>query len=78
MKLLAILNQATLAITYKLEGRKVSRIDAVQNTARDIRHFRALISHIEQRGDTTHHFSPEKRELKQNLVQVIAQISQAE
>ncbi|KAF6229213.1 hypothetical protein HO133_007329 [Letharia lupina] len=74
VKVLAILDQATLAITYKMEGVQ----DAVQNTARDIRHLRAFISHIEQREDTTHHSSPEKRELKQNLDQVKAQISLAE
>ena len=80
VKVVAILNQATLAVTYKVEGRKVSRIDAVQNMARDIRHLRAFISHIEQRGDMIDHsfFSGEKRELKQSLDHVKAQINLAE
>lgn len=80
VKVFAILNHAVLAVTYKVDGRKVSRIDAVQNMARDIRHLRAFVSHIEQRGDLTDHgfFGVEKRELKQNLDQVKAQINLAE
>ena len=80
VEVFATLNQATLAVMYKVEGRKVSRIDAVQNMARDIRQLRAFISHIEQRGDLADHgfFSVEKRELKHSLDQVKAQINLAE
>ena len=80
VKVLAILDQAILAVTYKVDGRKVSRTDAVQNMARDIRQLHAFISHIEQRGDMTDHrfFSLEKREVKQSLDQVKAQINLAE
>lgn len=76
----ALLNQTTLAVTYKENGRKISRIDAIQNMARDIRQLRAFISHIEQRGDLNDHsfFSVEKRELKHSLDQVKAQINVAE
>ncbi|CAF9904073.1 MAG: hypothetical protein ALECFALPRED_004831 [Alectoria fallacina] len=47
--------------------------------ARDIRQLRAFISHIEQRGDMTDHgfFSVEKRDLKQRLDQVNAQLDLA-
>ena len=80
VKLFAILDQATLAVTYKVNGRKVSRVDAMHNMARDIRQLDAFISHIEQRGDMTDHrfFNAEKRELKQSLDQVKAQINMAE
>lgn len=80
VRVLAILNQAVLAVTYKVDGRKVSRIDAVQYMARDIRKLLVLISHIEQRGDMTDHgsFSADKRELKQSLDEVKAQINLAE
>ena len=80
VKVFAILDQAILAVTYKVDGRKVSRTDAVQNMARDIRQLHAFISHIEQRGDMTDHgfFSMEKREVKQSLDQVKAQINLAE
>ena len=80
VEVFAILNQLTLAVAYKVEGRKISRIDAIQSMARDIRHLRAFISHIERRGDINDHgfFSAEKRELKQNLEQVKAQIDLAE
>ena len=76
----AILDQEVLAVTYKVDGRKVSRVDAVQNMARDIRQLHALIRHIEQSGDMTDHsfFRVEKRELKQSLDQVKAQIDMAE
>ena len=80
VKVFAVLDQATLAVAYKVEGRKVSRMDVVQNMARDIRQLQAVISRIEQRGDMADHsfFSGEKRELKQSLDQVKAQISLAE
>ncbi|KAL8765191.1 MAG: hypothetical protein Q9209_007652 [Squamulea sp. 1 TL-2023] len=79
-EVVATLEQATLAVTYKLEGRRDSRYDAIQNMARDIRQLRAFINHIEQRADAIDHsfFSQEKRELKQNLERVKAQIDQSE
>ena len=80
VEVFALLNQSTLAVTYKIEGRKISRIDAIQNMARDIRHLRAFITHIEHRGDVTDHgfFSAEKRDLKHSLDQAKAQIGLAE
>lgn len=80
VRVFAILDQVVMAVTYKVDGRKVSRVDAVQNMARDIRQLHAFISHIEQRGDMADHgfFSAEKRELKQSLDQVKAQIDMAE
>ena len=80
VKVIAVLDQTVLAVAYKSEGRKVSRIDVVQNMARDIRQLQAVISRIEQRGDMTDHsfFSAEKRDLKQSLDQLKAQISLAE
>lgn len=80
VKVVAVLDQTILAVAYKSEGRKVSRIDVVQNMARDIRQLQAVISRIEQRGDMTDHsfFSAEKRDLKQSLDQLKAQINLAE
>ena len=79
-EVVATLDHSTLAVTYKLEGRRVSQFDAVQTMARDIRQLRAFINHIEHRGDMTDHsfFSVEKRELKQSLEKVKAQINLAE
>ncbi|KAL9045856.1 MAG: hypothetical protein Q9214_001179 [Letrouitia sp. 1 TL-2023] len=81
VEVFAMLNQSTLAVTYKVDGRKISRIDAIQSMARDIRTLRAFISHIERRGDIVNDhgfFSMEKRELKQSLERVKAQIDLAE
>lgn len=80
VKVIATLNRMILAVTYKVDGRKVSQIDAVHNMATDVRQLRAYGDYIEQRGDMTDHgfFSAEKRELKQSLDQVKAQINLAE
>ncbi|KAL6720999.1 hypothetical protein ACLMJK_000099 [Lecanora helva] len=79
-EVVATLNHSTLAVAYKIKGRKVSRNDAVQTMARDIRHLHAFINHVERRGDLNDHgfFSMEKRELKQSLERVRAQINLAE
>ena len=76
----ATLSQTRLAVTYKVEGKKISRIDAIQNIARDTRRLNAFISHIEERGDITDHsfFSAEKRELQHDLDQVRKQIGRVE
>ncbi|KAL8871449.1 MAG: hypothetical protein Q9198_007417, partial [Flavoplaca austrocitrina] len=79
-EVVATLELTTLAVTYKLEGRRDSRYDAIQNMARDIRNLRAFIHYIEQRADAIDHtfFSPEKREVKQCLERVKEQINLAE
>lgn len=79
-EVVATLAQTTLAVTYKLEGRRDSRYDAIQNLARDIRQLRAFIARIEQRADMIDHglFSQEKRDLNKSLERVKVQIDQAE
>ena len=79
-EVVATLQHTTLAITYKIDGRKIGRIDAAQSFAGEIRLLRAFISHIEQRADISDHsfFNAEKRELKQSLDQVKVQIDRAE
>lgn len=79
-EVVASLECKTLAVTYKLEGRRDSRYDAIQNMARDIRHLRAFVVRIEQRADMIDHsfFSAGKRELKQILERVRVQIDTAE
>ena len=76
----ATLNSTKLAVTYKLEGRRNSRYDAIQNMARDIRQLRAFINHIDQRADMIDHspFSADKRILKQSLERVKGWINEAE
>ena len=78
----ASLNHTTLAVTYKIDGRKISRFDAIDNIAREVRRLRAFISHIEHRGEAgiIDHgfFSQEKRALKQSLEQVKEQLNLAE
>ena len=80
VEVFATLDQRTLAVTYKVDGRRISRIDAIQNLARDIRQLRALINQIEQRGDIGDQFfqSEEKRALKSMLDQAKKQINLAE
>ena len=75
----ATLNRTKLAVTYKVEGKKISRIDAIQEIASDIRRLKAFISYIEDRGDIVDQsfFGSEKRELQQNLDLVRKQIDQA-
>lgn len=80
IEVFATLNQTTLAVTYKQEGRKVSKFDVLENMAREARTLLAFISHIEQRGDLSDYgpFSVEKKELKAALEQVKAKINLAE
>lgn len=79
-EVVATLEQTTLAVTYKLEGRRDSRYDAIQNMARDIRNLRAFIDHIEQRADAIDHsfFGQEKRGVKQSREHVKDQINLSE
>ena len=80
VKVCATLDEMILAVTYKVDGRKISRIDTIQNMARDIRQLQRLMNQIEQRGDMSDHgiFSVEKRGLKQSLDQLKNQIDLAE
>ncbi|ERF72767.1 hypothetical protein EPUS_09414 [Endocarpon pusillum Z07020] len=80
VEVLAFLNKSTLAVTYKLEGRKLSRIDAIQNLARDTRQLRAFIDRIEQRGSIIEFGfnNAEKRQFKNRFDQVRAEIELAE
>ncbi|KAL8897052.1 MAG: hypothetical protein Q9207_007411 [Kuettlingeria erythrocarpa] len=79
-EVVARLEFRTLAVTYKLEGRRESRYDAIQSMARDIRQLRAFVDRIEQRADMMDHsfFSAEKRDLKKSLERLKAQIDTAE
>ena len=76
----AFLDQKTLAVTYKVDGRRISRVDAAQNLARDIRQLRASLNLIEQRADIgdRNFLSAEKRALKQRLDRVREHINFAE
>ncbi|KAL8669593.1 MAG: hypothetical protein Q9168_005825 [Polycauliona sp. 1 TL-2023] len=79
-EVVATLEQATLAVTYKVEGRRDSRYDAIQNMARDIRQLLAFINYIEQRADAIDlsFFGQEKRAVKQGLERVREQINLSE
>ena len=79
-KNVATLLQQTLAVAYKVEGRKISRTDAVRNMSRDIRFLSGIINLIEARWGAVDHkfFSEEKRELKHSLEKIRAQVSLAD
>ena len=76
----AILNHGRLAISYKVEGKKISRTDCVRSMARDISALRLQIRQIEARSATMDHRSlaEEKRSLKYALEEAKAQISSAD
>ena len=80
MEVVAKLKHSTMAITYKIEGRSIGRIDAIENLAGDIRRLRAVISYLEQRGENSDHsfYITEIRELREHLDQVKVQIDRAE
>ena len=68
----AFLNGDVLAIAYKLDGRKTTKLDAGRNLTREIRDLRILLDHIEKRigeGDLRS-FHSEKRELKALLDEI--------
>ncbi|KAL8937938.1 MAG: hypothetical protein Q9211_003437 [Gyalolechia sp. 1 TL-2023] len=79
-KNVATLRQHNLAVAYKVEGRKISRTDALRNMARDIRLLEGHIKIIDARwGGTVHKvFSHEKKELGQALETIRGQINLAD
>ncbi|MCJ1402768.1 hypothetical protein MMC11_005989 [Xylographa trunciseda] len=66
---LALLNQDTLAMAYKIDGRKIPKKDAIRSMAQDIRELTAFISYLERRmGDIdSKPFSQETAHLKRAL-----------
>ncbi len=79
-KNVALLNQNTLAIAYKVEGRKISMSDTLRNMSQDIRDLKQLIVYIENRmfGLNYKPSVTEKLELQQALEQVKERILVAE
>ncbi|KAL9607950.1 MAG: hypothetical protein Q9167_007188 [Letrouitia subvulpina] len=79
-KNVALLRQQTLAVAYKVEGRKINRIDAVRNMARDIRLLSGHINLIDARWGGVDHkvFSQERKELRQALESIRGQVNLAD
>ena len=75
----ARIGRSALAISYKVEGRKISKTDAMSNIARDIEYLSVFISYIKGRWDMVDHsfFSQDKIELKRCIDEVIRLINQA-
>lgn len=78
-KSVALLLQKNLAIAYKVEGRKISRSEAIRDMTRDIRISSEIINLIEVRWGAVDHksLSMEKRELKQALEEIQSQLTLA-
>lgn len=69
----AMLNEYKLAVAYKIEGRRIGRVDALRNMAKDIQELTELVAYIEQRSsdyERTLLMSPQRRELLAALEQV--------
>ena len=66
----ACLNQAILAVAYKVEGRKIARRDAMRTMERDIREMNQLLGQIERRMTDISSQFPEKRRLREMLEEV--------
>jgi len=66
----ASLNQAILAVAYKVEGRKIARRDAMRTMERDIREMNQLLGQIERRMTDISSQFPEKRRLREMLEEV--------
>ncbi|MCJ1358322.1 MAG: hypothetical protein MMC33_008321 [Icmadophila ericetorum] len=66
---MALLNQDTLAIAYKIDGSKVTGLDAAGNIGSEIRHLNELLSYIERSMNDVdlRSFNVDKRELKVTL-----------
>ncbi|KAL8662362.1 MAG: hypothetical protein Q9202_004757 [Teloschistes flavicans] len=79
-KSVATLRRSTLAVAYKVDGRKISRTDALRNMARDIRILQAEINLIDGRWGGVDHkvFSNEKKELRQALEDIRGQVDLAD
>jgi hypothetical protein len=66
----AVLNQAVLAVAYKVEGRKIARKDAMRTMTHDIREMNLLLGQIERRmADISSQFTG-KMELRNILEEV--------
>jgi hypothetical protein len=66
----ATLNQTVLAVAYKVEGRKITRRDAMRTMTHDIQEMNQLLGQIERRmGDISSQFT-EKRVLRDLLEEV--------
>ena len=80
-KNVAKLGPRMLATAYKVEGRKISRMDAVRNMDRDIQYLKGVISVLEDRWNGSDHrifVSDDKRELRQGLDNIRRLIVDAE
>ena len=75
----ARIGRSVLAVAYKVEGRKISKTDAMSNIARDTEYLSVFISYIKSRWDMVDHsfFSQDKIELKRCIDEVIMQINHA-
>lgn len=76
----ARLGSTTLAVAYKVEGRKISRTDTIRNMAGDIRNLTLLVDHIEKRFDNAGFriSGNERSNFKQNLERAKGQIALAD
>ncbi|KAL8743476.1 MAG: hypothetical protein Q9190_004176 [Brigantiaea leucoxantha] len=79
-KHMATLGRDTLAIGYKVDGRKISKTDSVRNMARESQEIALLVGYIERRMNETdlRSFNGEKRELKDHLEDVKNRLAYAE
>ena len=78
---LAVLGEATLAIGYKIEGRKIPQSDLVRRMAREIQWVRELTFYIERRMNTDidpRSYREEKIELRTQIEDVKNKVDLAE
>jgi len=77
---IALLNQDTLAIAYKNEGRKIPRRDALRNMANDVRLLNAVVRHIERHASelSGRIYGQEKHHLKEHLDSIKNQLALAD
>ena len=77
---LVILNHETLAIAYKIEGRRIPKKDLVRTMAKDVRELMTFVAHIERHMSEvdTRSYTNEKRSLKNALENVKSQLEVAD
>jgi len=74
---IACLNQDTLAVAYKIEGRKITTQDSMRTMTQDIRETTVLIGHIERRLTEISNQLNEKRDIIRILEEVKSHLTVA-
>lgn len=74
----AVLNEYTLAVAYKVEGRKIVRTDAIRNMTHDLQELNGTLIQIERRLSEISGYASAKSEMREMLDGVRREVRIAE